>query len=346
MGDGEGGVDHSVHMDGVEAESEAQPGASRSYAAAMTGLKAEKETSKSVLSSDDIVVLDEDVLVDESGPYTELCGNLGDAKEPLAAQGSHSFPFSGAKHHEVSTEELYGPWMVVGDKKRCPRKLHDTNKGVESSFGKSRFDALATEEAGEADIFEVVECDADHGVQYVVHDSAKAGTSSTTGRRAATKVPQSNNRVVLERETSNVVVESMVPGRTPLVIGDSLGSKGQHKAVTIVEDGIDLEGSKRAGIKKGSSGTAKLKLQVRKQSDFKAPNLPLLSEWITSLSSGGMLLSNLLLLITRHRHKRILLTLLQLSILCMGMGQETGVKAPEWFRLLTGLARSRSWIAT
>ncbi|KAK8476473.1 hypothetical protein V6N13_059108 [Hibiscus sabdariffa] len=177
--------------------------------------------------------------------------------------------------------------MVVSEKNRRPRKLHAISKGVELSIGKSRFDALATEDTFEVNVSEAVECDTVPGLQNVVHVSPKAAASSPNSRRVATKEPQVINQAEQERGMSNVVVESMVPGRVPLVIGDNLGMTGQHKAVTIVEEGLDLEGGKRAGSLRGSSGSAKLKLQEQKQSDFKAPNLPLLSEWITSLSSGG-----------------------------------------------------------
>ncbi|KAK8712301.1 hypothetical protein V6N13_147541 [Hibiscus sabdariffa] len=70
MRDGEGDEDQPVPVNSVEAVSAASLGAARSYATAVSGSKADKETVKSVLNSDDIVVLDEDVVVDESGPYT------------------------------------------------------------------------------------------------------------------------------------------------------------------------------------------------------------------------------------------------------------------------------------
>ncbi|KAK8560896.1 hypothetical protein V6N13_026331 [Hibiscus sabdariffa] len=113
----------------------------------------------------------------------------------------------------------------------------------------------------------------------------RAGTSVINDKRANVQDDQSSTHVAIDTELRDVVVESMVPGRTPLVIGSNPGLKGRHKVVTIVDDGFDLEGGKRGSFKKGSSSMGKLRLQVRKQSVFKAPNLPRLSEWIDTLPS-------------------------------------------------------------
>ncbi|KAL4353660.1 hypothetical protein GQ457_06G023040 [Hibiscus cannabinus] len=469
MRDGEGDEDQPVPVNSVEAVSAASLGAARSYVAAVSGSKADKETVKSVLNSDDIVVLDEDVVVDESGPYTIIkfservhdavdrslgqtvivrllgrqigyrmlwnrikamwvpqgqfqlvdlendyflvkfelksdydrvladgpwtifgsyltvqpwtrefstdqvfpshvlvwirlpglpyryytkalfrriaavlgrivkvdyntvagdrgkfariavlidltkplrsclgiddfmqhleyeglhnicfqCGLYGHSKEmcgvssgeqgSLVTRGGHSFPFSGDKRHAVTTEELYGPWMVAGDRKRLPRKQIASDKGMNLTTGKSRFDVLATEAAA-ADVPEVGDL-----ISSVAHVSTKAGTSVNNDKRANVQDDQSSTHVAIDTELRDVVVESMVPGRTPLVIGSNPGLKSRHKAVTIVDDGFDLEGGKRGGFKKGSSSMGKLRLQVRKQSVFKAPNLSRLSEWIDTL---------------------------------------------------------------
>ncbi|KAK8983236.1 hypothetical protein V6N11_057985 [Hibiscus sabdariffa] len=274
MGDGEGDGDQPVHVNSVEAVSEASLGVTRSYATAVSGSKAAKETVKSVPNSDDIVVLDEDVFVDE-----KMCGGSSGEQGSLVARGGHSFPFSGDKRHEVTTEELYGPWMVAGDRKRRPRKQLVTDKGMNLNNGKSRFNVLATE-AAEADVPEV-----GVSIPSVAHVSTKAGPSLTSGKRANVQGVQSSTHVAIDTELDDVVVEPMVPGRTLLVIGSSSGLLGRHKAVTIVDDGFDLEGGKRGGFKKGLSSPGKLRLQVRKQSAFKAPNLPRLSEWINTLPS-------------------------------------------------------------
>ncbi|KAK8614284.1 hypothetical protein V6N13_122648 [Hibiscus sabdariffa] len=208
-----------------------------------------------------------------------MCGGSSGEQGSLVARGGHSFPFSGDKRHEVTTEELYGPWMVAGDRKRRPRKQLVTDKGMNLNNGKSRFNVLATE-AAEADVPEV-----GVSIPSVAHVSTKAGPSLTSGKRANVQGVQSSTHVAIDTELDDVVVEPMVPGRTLLVIGSSSGLLGRHKAVTIVDDGFDLEGGKRGGFKKGLSSPGKLRLQVRKQSAFKAPNLPRLSEWINTLPS-------------------------------------------------------------
>ncbi|KAL4279047.1 hypothetical protein GQ457_03G014760 [Hibiscus cannabinus] len=143
--------------------------------------------------------------------------------------------------------------MVVGDRKRRPRKQLITNKGMDLNTGKSRFDVLATE-AVEAGVPEV-------GVPIpsVAHVSTKAGTSLTSGKWANVQDTHIITHVVIDTKLEEVVVEPLVPGRTPLVFGGS----------------------------PGLSSTGKLRLQVRKQSSFKAPNLLRLSEWINSLPSSG-----------------------------------------------------------
>ncbi|KAL4367798.1 hypothetical protein GQ457_05G016360 [Hibiscus cannabinus] len=208
-----------------------------------------------------------------------MCGVSSGEQGSLVARGGHSFPFSGDKCHAVTTKELYGPWMVAGDRKRRPRKQLATDKGMNLTTGKSRFDVLATEVAA-ADVPEVGDL-----ISSVAHVSTKAGTSVNNDKRENVQDDQSSTHVVIDTELRDVVVESMVPGRTPLVIGSNPGLKGRHKAVTIVDDGFDLEGGKRGGFKKGSSSMGKLRLQVRKQSVFKAPNLSRLSEWIDTLPS-------------------------------------------------------------
>ncbi|KAK8569036.1 hypothetical protein V6N13_106905 [Hibiscus sabdariffa] len=84
----------------------------------------------------------------------------------------------------------------------------------------------------------------------------------------------------------------MVPGQTPAVVEGGSGAKGHHQAVTIMEDGIVMEGGTGGGFKKRSPGAAKLKLQLRKQSKFKVSNLSLLSDWVNSLSSGGSIVKH------------------------------------------------------
>ncbi|KAL4387446.1 hypothetical protein GQ457_09G020350 [Hibiscus cannabinus] len=62
--------DQVMQMDGAEDMARVETDASRSYAAAVVGERAAKVPGKKVLNPDDIVVLDEDVNVDDSGPYT------------------------------------------------------------------------------------------------------------------------------------------------------------------------------------------------------------------------------------------------------------------------------------
>ncbi|KAK8627463.1 hypothetical protein V6N13_135074 [Hibiscus sabdariffa] len=185
-----------------------------------------------------------------------MCGVSSGEQGFLVARGGHSFPFSGDKRHEVTTEELYGLWMVVGDRKRRPRKQLVTDKGMNLNNGKSCFNVLATE-AAEADVPEV-----GVSIPSVAHVSTKAGPSLTSGKRANVQGVQSSTHVAIDTELEDVVVEPMVPGRTPLVIGSSSGLLGRHKAVTIVDDGFDLEGGKHGGFKKGLLSSGKLRLQT------------------------------------------------------------------------------------
>ncbi|KAK8673075.1 hypothetical protein V6N13_111431 [Hibiscus sabdariffa] len=93
--------------------------------------------------------------------------------------------------------------------------------------------------------------------------------------------------VILVIEACNIVVEPSVPEQVPEVLGDGLRAKGQHKAISIMEECIMLDGGKRGSLKNRPKGVTNLKLLVRKQSYFKAPKLQFLSEWVNSFSYGG-----------------------------------------------------------
>ncbi|KAK8627394.1 hypothetical protein V6N13_135006 [Hibiscus sabdariffa] len=145
---------------------------------------------------------------------------MGEATEAPGTPSNNLLPFPNNKGQALSTDEMYGPWMIVEEQVTPTVAVIDANAGIhceQPSWSKTR-------------------------------------ASSSGGKKVLN------------------------------VVGDGLRSKGHHKAMSIVEDGAALDGGTRGGLKKGLKGVSNLKLQVRKQSVFKAPNLPLLSEWVNSLS--------------------------------------------------------------
>ncbi|KAK8553973.1 hypothetical protein V6N13_072898 [Hibiscus sabdariffa] len=258
LGMGSGVVNHSDQMDGVEFTPRVEADESRSYAAAVIGARDARAYVKTVPNPDDIVVLDEDVIVDENG-----------------------------------TRSYYGralwAWMVVGDRKRRPRRMTDIGKPVELVSRRSRFDALADEAGEELVVHAAVVQGESSGAQQGRSSSSSpmAGASSSNGKKATKKGTLKNMQTVQDRNVNHVAVEPMIPGQVPVVVGNGGGAKDSHKGVIIVEDGMGAGGGRRSSVRKGFQSAAKLKVQVRKQSEFKAPNLPLLSDWIHPLASGG-----------------------------------------------------------
>ncbi|KAK8691443.1 hypothetical protein V6N13_074954 [Hibiscus sabdariffa] len=270
MQEEDGVATHTMQVDGTEGSH----GLPNSYAAAVARPRTSKASAKKVLNPDDIVVLDEDVNPDVENKTPSM-------------QEKHSFPFSGSERQEVAAEELYGPWMLTSDKRRRSRRLNDTGKVADPTVGKSHFDVLTSDDTEELIPSDVASLVADPRMGSDVSPPVSAENNMSGGRRGAKKGGNSGNQVNWDTKGDEFTVEPMVPGITPTVVDGSSGAKGRHQAVTIIEDGTDMGGGKGGGLKKHSPGVSKLKLQVRKQSDFKAPNLPLLSEWVNSLSSGG-----------------------------------------------------------
>ncbi|KAL4303029.1 hypothetical protein GQ457_10G025080 [Hibiscus cannabinus] len=79
------------------------------------------------------------------GHSKEVCGRLEEDSDVQTRQATRTFPFSSTVGQEVPPEKLYGPWMIVGDRKRRTRRPSVSSKPVEASSGKTRFDVLAEE---------------------------------------------------------------------------------------------------------------------------------------------------------------------------------------------------------
>ncbi|KAK8673515.1 hypothetical protein V6N13_111850 [Hibiscus sabdariffa] len=213
-----------------------------------------------------------------------MCGQPEEENKTPSVQENHSFPFSGSEGQEVSAEELYGPWMLTSDRRRRSRRLNDTGKVADPNVGKSHFDVLTYDDTEELVSSDVVPLVSNLGMGSDVPPTDSAENNMSGGRQGAKKGGNSGNR---DKKGDDFTVEPMVPGITPTIVDGSSGAKGRHQEVTIIEDGTDMGGGTGGGLKKRSPGVSKLKLQVRKQLEFKAPNLQLLSEWVNSLSSGG-----------------------------------------------------------
>ncbi|KAK9033654.1 hypothetical protein V6N11_049840 [Hibiscus sabdariffa] len=160
---------HGVVSPGVL---EQKPTESRSYATAVTGLSTDKPSARRLPFMDDIVVLDEYVLVDDSGPFTvirffdrvhddidqssqnicfgcgtyghakELCGNPEYAGAVINNQSHCYFPLANKQVNKVSHEDLFGPWMVVEDRRRRNHRYENPGKCMTKGATGSRFDVL------------------------------------------------------------------------------------------------------------------------------------------------------------------------------------------------------------
>ncbi|KAK8669476.1 hypothetical protein V6N13_106906 [Hibiscus sabdariffa] len=180
---------NTLLVDGIE-DSHVVP---NSYAAVVAGSVAPKTPAKITLNPDDIVVLDEDHLEYEGlhnglyGHSRDMCGHLGEENKTTSVQENHSFPFSGSERHEVSAEELYGPWMLVSDRRCRPRRMNGVGKVTDSNVGKSRFDVLTTDDPEVLVTSSAALLDATVGLRNDVPPSNTAETSLVGGRKGTKK---------------------------------------------------------------------------------------------------------------------------------------------------------------
>ncbi|KAK8538747.1 hypothetical protein V6N13_009128 [Hibiscus sabdariffa] len=105
-------------------EGEQQRTVPRSYVAAASGPTASEGNSRLRPSMDDV---------------EEHCGNLEHAGTAHNSQGNRSFPLSNKQVDKVSSEDLFGPWMVVEDRRRRPRWNDNTGKQMPTEISVSRF---------------------------------------------------------------------------------------------------------------------------------------------------------------------------------------------------------------
>ncbi|KAK8569037.1 hypothetical protein V6N12_007569 [Hibiscus sabdariffa] len=121
------------------------------------------------------------------GHSRDMCGHLGEENKTTSVQENHSFPFSGSERHEVSAEELYGPWMLVSDRRCRPRRMNGVGKVTDSNVGKSRFDVLTTDDPEVLVTSSAALLDATVGLRNDVPPSNTAETSLVGGRKGTKK---------------------------------------------------------------------------------------------------------------------------------------------------------------
>ncbi|KAL4284648.1 hypothetical protein GQ457_16G019820 [Hibiscus cannabinus] len=209
------------------------------------------------------------------GHAKEHCGNPEHAGTTHNSQGNRSFPLSNKQVDKVSSEDLFGPWMVVEDRRRRPRRNDNTRKQMPTKISGSRFEILnnlpVDEETTSMRAFvggtskqinspvvlqsPVVRVNGHQGVKFNPKQQDNSGSGNTSSGASL-----------------NAKVVAMVSGRVPTVLfKDASGSTLQHQAITIVEEGDGREEGISSISRAGLNGVGKKKVHFKKKFDLKLP---------------------------------------------------------------------------
>ncbi|KAK8577096.1 hypothetical protein V6N13_122091 [Hibiscus sabdariffa] len=145
--------------------------------------------------------------------------------------------------------DLYGPWMVVEDRRRRAESSNATGKSgevVERGKPSSRFEVLEVEETPEiADEFN--DPRGKSSLPRVPQESIIRNAAYMASNPNKKKKKQQG----LEKASDSIVLPSIPGQRTTVFDREASSSKGVHKAVYIAEDGV--RNTKAVGVKLSNS---------------------------------------------------------------------------------------------
>ncbi|KAK8521967.1 hypothetical protein V6N12_066537 [Hibiscus sabdariffa] len=205
---------------------------------------------------------------------------------------------------ETSTDGLFGPWMMVDNRRRKPQAMKLNSKGSEQSFRKnngSRFAVLGAE-SGSPDTDQTVEVmEEGRRLSLPVRDGAieEARDLGKTSAATAGKVVHGAYGATTAGGISNIskkafdkaVVLPMVEGQQVSIVENPSHNK-VHVAVSIFEQNhgkkaVDrvVQGKNVGGKVRGNKENVRQGLKVRKPSDTRTISRPVLSDWVDNMTS-------------------------------------------------------------
>ncbi|KAK8648891.1 hypothetical protein V6N13_129633 [Hibiscus sabdariffa] len=250
-----------TNVDDVQPKDGAQQSTTpRSYAAAASGPGASEGNGRLRSSMEDI---------------EEHCGKSEHAEASHNCHGNRAFLLSNKQVDEVSAEDLFGPWMVVEDRRRRPRRNDNFGKQMPAGISGSRFEILNNLSGGVDDSsigasvggsskqLNVPAVSQSHVAQMQGHQ----GDTVNPNKQVNAGVSHTNNGRSLKAR-----IVAMELGRVSEIISaPETGSVVQHQAITIVEEGDGREEGSGSFSRAGLKGIGRKKVQFKKKSDLKLP---------------------------------------------------------------------------
>ncbi|KAK8596836.1 hypothetical protein V6N13_001445 [Hibiscus sabdariffa] len=202
------------------------------------------------------------------------------------------------KAHTINPESPYDPWMLAASKQGQPRRKvisdFDGSRTKHVNLG-SRFQVLQNEDddTNETNNVSVVAPSMGASVSAQTHDRAlkEAGQVQSAGVQALANGSQMKDLGKRPIETTQSKIVPLKEGSNPTAIPHvpKVGS-GNHTVVMVIEEGdvgnvgriLSTQGS-LSSFRNFGGEKAKIGLKVRKQSAYRAPPRPVLTEWMQSL---------------------------------------------------------------
>ncbi|KAL4335546.1 hypothetical protein GQ457_07G011820 [Hibiscus cannabinus] len=189
------------------------------------------------------------------------CGTYGHAKEHCGTSelaevshngnGNRAFPLSNKKVDKVAAEDLFGPWMVVEDRRRRARRTDTSGAHMPPGTSGLRFEMLNNLSA---DV-----------------DASSIG-NSIGGSGKEPSVQAGPQRSVTRKNGYQGKIVAMELGRvSEIILTNGIGSTAQHQAITIVGNGDSREEGSGSISRAGLKGIGKKKVQFKKKPELKFP---------------------------------------------------------------------------
>ncbi|KAL4367688.1 hypothetical protein GQ457_05G032520 [Hibiscus cannabinus] len=208
------------------------------------------------------------------GHGQEVCPRNEKVKDKAAQTTSSVEDLVNKSKNAEGWDGLYGPWMMVDNRHRCPANVGRDVRDKQLEFAGvngSRFFVLNVDD-----------------IEYVQDASTERNTSGSV-QVMDTIAPNSS----LAPVAAIIQTILMVSGSSIKVVEhESLGKFSEHRAVSILEQGQELNA--REGVHNGNSHGFRMKtskenlkmgLTIRKPSVTKTISRPVLTEWVENVNA-------------------------------------------------------------